>query len=548
MNIALLKVPNNEYSNNHRVHHVPLGLGYITSYLKMNGYNPQLIDADYMGLGYEETVDLIMQGNYDVVGITVIFRKTMVHIVEIINLLRKKSYKGKIILGGHYPSFDYQYIMKNYPEIDAILRFEGELTFYDLVKCLEIGEDIKNVPGIVCRDSVGIFVNPEVKYENDLDKLPFPERSFAYKEMKKNRYATMITSRGCYANCAFCSISTFYRAEKCTWRGRSGRNIVQEMKFLRERYGVATIDFLDDNIFGPGENGIKRLQDFCNELDNQDVKMTFTASARTCDGNLAIYQNLRNHGLVKVLFGIESGSEKTLDFFNKKLSVKQNIETIKMIYDNDIIPDIGFIFFHPYLQFEEIKLNLEFFRGISEYCIITLREIGSSLEVLSGSKIEKMMLENGDIIKEDFNIIKGYLYKIEDDKVQEFFNAICYILKNNSKVDVIVQSYFLGIWRWLIEIDYFYGIDLSHIKKTFHWLRKDNGNKILDMIKEICLEVDKYGSYDQKKLADSSNKLLEGEYKVLTALMYLKAELENIMLKVEGKNENKISMPSSFLN
>ena len=173
----------------------------------------------------------------------------------------------------------------------------------------------------------------------------------------------MIRSRGCYGNCAFCSISSFYRAQGgAAWRQRSVGSVIKEMAHLAGRYPGVILKFHDDQFIGPGRRGWEDAMHFAHALAESGVRIPFSIFARADTVERDLFMALKSAGLEFVFVGVESGSQRSLDIFNKRTTVEQNKLALQILYDLDIKFLTGLIFFDPYTEIQDVTANIRFLR------------------------------------------------------------------------------------------------------------------------------------------------------------------------------------------
>ncbi len=254
MRILLIRLPNQKQAVSCQKDSLPLGLCYVKSYLEFNGYSDvDLVDANIEGWGYKETVSRILEKKYDVIGFTIIFRDMMEQLVDIVSMLRYKGVKSHFTIGGHYPSFEHENILTNILEIDSVALFESEITFLELVNNLKRNTSLSSCLGLAYRYGKRVIINDIRPLISKLDSIPFPDRGYLPKILKDDSVIAILTSRGCYGNCSFCSINPFYSLPMGKkWRGRTAKNIVDEIEYLISLTDRNRFDILDDNFFGPG--------------------------------------------------------------------------------------------------------------------------------------------------------------------------------------------------------------------------------------------------------------------------------------------------------
>jgi radical SAM superfamily enzyme YgiQ (UPF0313 family) len=199
------------------------------------------------------------------------------------------------------------------PELyDHVVIGEGELIFLDILEKIEAGEAI---PDHVLRHPKDQRI--------DLDSMPWPDYSDLPLELY--RLGTSVgseISRGCVAKCQFCSETTFWR-----YRGRLATNIVDEIKYQYDTFGVRTIWFIDSLVNG----NLKELRAFAKGVVEQGMTdLHWVGYCRNDERmDLEYFQDLKASGCDMLNFGVESGSQKVLDIMKKNVkreAVEQNLK------------------------------------------------------------------------------------------------------------------------------------------------------------------------------------------------------------------------------
>lgn len=248
----------------------PFGLLYIAAVLEKEGYEVSLIDSpcegyenviedgDYVtyGLNYNQIREKIERENPDAVGIACFFSYNENKVYQLCKLV--KSVNGGIITitGGIHPSYYPKEMLEKCKELDLVIMKEGEYRLLKFLNALNAGESYEQQEGIAFRKGGEVVVNPATSYITNLDEIPFPARhlqdmekyikvgKFTNPFSRKKRVGRVLTTRGCPYNCCFCAGSQFCG----NIRFRSVENVIQEMRFLKEKYDIEEIQFLDDNL------------------------------------------------------------------------------------------------------------------------------------------------------------------------------------------------------------------------------------------------------------------------------------------------------------
>lgn len=261
-------------------------------------------------------------------------------------------------LGGYSATYYYNDILKDCSYIDFVIKREGEHTILDVCNKLSGKDDIFQTEGIVYKKNEEIIVNPDRKCISELDSLPLSAKDIFEKQ---NLHLIQISaSRGCLNNCSFCYSHSYFDASgKIKWRGRSAKNVVDEVAHINEKYEVDKFYF-NNASFEDSLPPKEFAKEFANEIINRGLDISYCVNFRTsfykiCDNGLK--DLLIRSGLTGVFLGVESFNEQDLKLYNKHTKVNENVESIRFFRNLDVGIDIGFININPYSTFETLKEN-----------------------------------------------------------------------------------------------------------------------------------------------------------------------------------------------
>lgn len=313
-----------------------LSLLYLAGFLEKNGYpDVKVIDADLLGLTWQNLGDLFVKENPDIIGITAP-SFILPALVKTAKVAQERLPNCKVIVGGFGPTHEPEKVLKfSNQAIDFVVMGEGEITLFELVKRIENqAENFNDINGLAFFNQGGSLMITEPRgYIEDLDSLPWPayhllEPDFSkypgmpahYKEMKRP-VATMFASRGCPYRCTFCSLSCKM------YRCRNPKDIVAEAEFYKNKFGVGSIQIYDDAFVGMNRKQNEWVEEICNEIIRKGLhkSLTFLVQGR-CSRfiELETLKKMREAGFVWIWWGVESGSPKVLESIKKDLE-KKNI-------------------------------------------------------------------------------------------------------------------------------------------------------------------------------------------------------------------------------
>jgi radical SAM superfamily enzyme YgiQ (UPF0313 family) len=343
-----------------------LGMGYLAATLQREGWSVEMIDVRE---GAEKIAARFKHAQPLVVGFSLIFQFFLPQFRRVATHLREVGVTSHFAIGGHYPSLCHDEVLQLFPELDSVVRFEGELTLLDLVERLSAGDDWHSVPGIAYVRDEQIVESEPRHLTADLDSLPLPYRPFDAEQIIGFPTLPLLASRGCAHRCSFCSIHMFYRtAPGKVVRVRKPALVIEEMLELYRQQRVRIFLFQDDD-FPVWDSPVARkwvdeLVDRLHETGLAD-NVLWKISCRAQYVEPELFTRLRDAGLFIVYMGIESGVESGLEILNKRLSVEQNLTAVRILKELGIHCAYGFMLLDPSSTFESVRENAQFLRQIT---------------------------------------------------------------------------------------------------------------------------------------------------------------------------------------
>ena len=379
----------------------PLGLLYIGAVLEKEGVPVEIVPTDVLGMTWSDIRKKIQTEKPDIVGVTI----TTENRFQSFRLIRlaKKAHPGVLtVLGGPHASMAAEDCLEHIPELDLVVRGEGEETMLEICRLWTA----KGVPpawdgirGIVYRRDGRVIANPPRPPITDLDSLPYP----AYHLVPFEKYnftfevpgrgplpaVNIMTSRGCPFNCSFC-------ATPINWgrhvRMRSPENVVREIELLKARYGVKVVFFFDDTF----NASPKRADAICDLMIERKLDVFFKCDVRIDIMSRPLLEKMKKAGLFHLSYGLEAGSDRVREeIVGKQIDMKDFRNLTDWCVELGIIANVFFIFSHPTETWEEAR---ETIRTIEQY----REKIEGSVAILHiypGTPLEKLAREQGVLPK-----------------------------------------------------------------------------------------------------------------------------------------------------
>ena len=365
---------------------IPMGIAYLGASLREAGYEVGLLDsvveAPYQettvdehisrfGLTYEQIMHRIRAFKPDAVGLSCIFSNQWPAVRELSRRIKAETPEMPILCGGAHPTFLSELCMKDAP-VDFILKGESEESLVDLLGRLRDGRPVEDVDGLVWRENGAIRQNPKTGFIQDLDKLPFPahdllepERYFklalpmAY-EFKSPRNLPIVTSRGCPCSCTFCSSTQLWGRR---YRVRSAENVLKEMDWLVERFGIKELKIQDDNLTVNRERAKKIFQGMIERPWRLNWNTPNGIAVWTLDEEMLGL--MKRSGCYEIILAIESGSQEVLTKLIKKpLKLEKVREVNRLAKKVGITRTAYFIIGFPGETREQIDRTVKFAREL----------------------------------------------------------------------------------------------------------------------------------------------------------------------------------------
>jgi anaerobic magnesium-protoporphyrin IX monomethyl ester cyclase len=399
-----------------------LGLGYLAATLRQFGYRVEVFDFQR---DRKELLAAARQLQPLLIGYSLIFQFYINQFSALMKYLRVNGVTCHFTMGGHFPSLSYESALTLAPELDSIVRFEGELTLLELADFLGTGRDWRTIQGIAFRGASGAVSTPPRALVKDLDQLPFPDRDFKTHHILGRAIMPILASRGCVRTCSFCSIHMFYRsAPGKVVRTRKPAEVVREMRFLNETQGTTVFLFQDDDFPLYGAVWRRWAQEFVDELHHGGLagRVVWKINCRADAVEADLMQSMRDAGLFLVYMGLESGSEEGLKTLHKQITVEQNIRAVNILKSINLRFEFGFMLLDPSSTFESVRENLRFLRTI----------VGDGS---SAAGFSRMIPYDGTPIKDELERTGRLLgdvcnpsYDFLDRRLQQYYDALTKIV------------------------------------------------------------------------------------------------------------------------
>ncbi|HSV98611.1 MAG TPA: radical SAM protein [Sedimentisphaerales bacterium] len=326
----------------------------------------EILDANVDNLSPERFREALALRQPDYVGISLLTTEYAPILCQAADIIKQIDPSIVVIAGGVHVTLHYDEVIAH-STIDYCCRGEGEHVLRELLLCLQGKGPLPSV-GLVYRDGGRVVVQEKAVVE-DLAALPWP----AYDLMDFQKYCetdarqganrfpelpgmAMLISRGCPYHCSFCQVASISGRQA---RVRDPADVVEEIQFVKDRYGIRSITFFDDNFFVP----VKAMKEFLRLMVREKVDIKWQAAGAAIwvldDEFLDLMQQ---SGCIGVTVALESGVERVLhNIVNKPIEhIDQMPDRIARIQQRGIWVAANFIIGLPGETWEEIRQTVRF--------------------------------------------------------------------------------------------------------------------------------------------------------------------------------------------
>lgn len=477
----------------------PLGLLSIGAALEARGINVVVKDLIFkMRNGelasdeniYDNSVKEIMNCNPRIVALSTqcVTYPTCINIAKRIKEIDPTI---KIIFGGHNSSFLDEDTLREFTYVDCVARGEGEIVIPNLIEKLLKNESLYDVKGITFRDNDKVVRNDDEELITDLDTLPFPAYHLVnsmeeYKKLGETMTVLIESGRGCVYNCIFCSNCILWHRKV---RYKSINKVIEEIKQLEkfkpdEYYLVHDFFTFDENY----------VRDFCTQLKENNLFIKWNCRCRL-NVSKETLKMMKEAGCERLLYGVESGSEKVLKIMRKNIRFDHVYSSIQNTIESGIIPSLSFVVGIPGEELEDLgkTLHLILMSSLVGNCypfmqIISplpgttvLQNYSKDLYLWKGNAFSRgIEYDNGVRMNEDIELIKKYpemfcsFYNVKSDIPMKYLSEI-------STVYCIIVEMFSYAYYLYCTIHNLSEIELYDIWHS--WMAERGMNDIENMSK-----------------------------------------------------------------
>lgn len=302
-----------------------------------------------------------------------------------------------IAKGAHFNTLDVA-TMKEWQSLDIAMRGEYEETCMDIAKGLPFGE----IKGITWRQEGEVIRNEARPLPNDLSTIPYPARHLANNNLyirpdTGEKQTTLVTNRGCPFSCTYCLANQVSGLKN---RYRSVENVIGEIRECVEKHGIRNFLFRSD-LFTQNKKWVIEL---CDRIVEEKLDISWASNSRVDTVTPEALAAMKRAGCWIIAFGVEKGSNEALKAIQKKATIEQAREALKMTREAGIRRSIYILVGLPDDNRETIAQDIEFAKELDPDYLEIFYPYPFPGTPLYREAVAAGLLEDGSIPREAYGL------------------------------------------------------------------------------------------------------------------------------------------------
>jgi anaerobic magnesium-protoporphyrin IX monomethyl ester cyclase len=486
----------------------PIGLAYLASVSREAGHEVSVIDAlgeaphhplpghlphlVGRGLSFEEIFARVPPDT-EVMGVSCMFSQDWPYLRGLINEFRIRFPEVIIVAGGEHVTALAELVVEE-SAVDFSVCGEGEETLLELLGALEAGRDPSDVAGLVFQRSGEIVRTPtraRIQAINGLMRPAwdlFPVENYLNDcnsfGVDRGRCMPILATRGCPYQCTFCSSPSMWTTR---WLARDPAEVLAEIRWLIEDYGVENVDFYDLTFI------IKRdwILEFCGLIKESGLRFTYQlptgTRAEAIDEKVA--EALYETGCRNITYAPESGSPSELRRIKKKITIPSMLASMKAGYQSGLLVKSNIVLGFPGETRREILQTMGF---IARMALVGVRDVIIFLfSPYPGSELHRELVDAGRLPE-------------PSDEYFEMLSSTVDLSRAHSFCDLSVRE--LTAWR-IGGLLLFYAVSFGVrpwrlIQTAYHLIRGEKESVLEERLLGLMSEV---GAANKEKLSGGQN-------------------------------------------
>lgn len=440
---------------------IPLNVAYLEAYLEREVISGEILDMRIYPHPYKILETVIRKLKPRIVGISA-FTSEIHNAGRVAKIIKDINKDIVVVIGGYHASALPVETLMKFSYFDYLVFGEGEVTFTELIRKIERKDEISKLTGVAYREDGLVKVNPQRQLIESLDDLPLPARH----KLEMDKYIPnpgtgnylrlpstgIIASRGCPFRCSYCSKGVW----GITIRFRSPGNVIQEIEYCIDKYGIHDFRFYDDALTLPNWN----LKGFCEMIIKRKLNISWNCYSRVNNITFDILRIMKEAGCYHIKYGIEFGTEKALKLANKKASLEQARAAVSLTKRVGIECKGNFMVGIPGEDIEDCKKTVAFAIELSPDLVSFY-----PFDLFPGSKFYEAV-RDGEEAKVGSVLARDFTEELVSRAYKSFYFRLAYIFQRAKRLLKHPQREVQVVFNGLKMMLQFY------FKKTYRQFKK----------------------------------------------------------------------------
>ena len=366
--------------------------------LQNNGASVTLLD--FSAEPYNEQRFTEALNSTDMVGMTLL-SPSLQQAKQLLDLVKQTRPDVPVLIGGPHCTLLPKEALQQAGASVCVIG-DGEVVIPEITKAFEGKKQLSDIPGILFRTAQEIKSGLTPELIKNLDNIPFPARLLVKQtiygreynpSLKAGEFTSIITSRGCPYHCRFCSRNSLSRQH---YRMRSTMNIIAELKEIQAQ-GYRHVAIVDD-CFPVNRTQASELFD---AVIHEGLSLTFSVTATRVDlADEDLYEKMRTAGVIHLQFGLESGNQEVLDYYNKQMTIKDIFTALRLSNQNGFFTMGSFILGAPFETKKNFQQTVSFAKSLPLDSVSFL-----PLRYMVGSELWHQAVHEGKINEKEYLVV-----------------------------------------------------------------------------------------------------------------------------------------------
>ncbi len=449
--------------------YIPLGLGYLTRYLKTNDISASVYNADLPKEGEKENIsspsynellnrhpmyiealdndhheiwseiaEIISKSKPEVIGITVMSAK-LPSAIKVAQIAKEYDSGCKVVLGGPHATIAPDELL-SFNIVDFVVRGEGEHTLHELCKTIRSNKNVfTEIEGLSFKVEGKIIHNADRPLEKDINNFPFPDREdfLGINRYSKDNISSIITSRGCPYDCTFCSAKTTWTRKV---RYRDVDNVIEEIIMLKNKYAIPSYFFWDDSF----TVNRSRTEELLDKIITNKINLPWECTTRADLLDDKLLSKMKAAGCFSIDIGLETASNRMLNIIKKNITMETCYQAFSLLVKHNMNYGVFLMVGFPEETEEDILKTIEYAKNstATTLCFSVFTPY-PGCESYERAKEMGMIDTKLDWSKYSHQSLENYFCKnIDREKYFQLVQSLAEIVdKHNKKMKASYNSY-----------------------------------------------------------------------------------------------------------